>query len=272
MLGLGANVTMRRIFRAFVLSLVAFSAGHAEGVTAEDGECSNAETAIATDRPDVTNSSVVVPGGSVQVEYGIDWTSRQSASVIDGPNTRIRLGIAHCVEVLFDLPNYSRPSGRLASAGFSDLSPAIKRQLGRLPGDIELSATVGLELPTGTSRIAGSGYGAYAQFPWSKEIGEGWSLSGMVTAFLNPGESAHNPTLEPTFAVERQVGSRTDVFMEYVADHARRGPFSQLVDAGGAYRITPTQQIDLHAGVGLNRAAPNYFFGIGYSFRFDHVL
>jgi hypothetical protein len=258
--------------RAFVLTLVGFSAGHAEGIAAEEGECSNGETDIATDRPDVTNSSVVVPRESVQVENGINWTSRQSATVIDGPNSRVRLGVAQCMEVLFDLPNYSRPLGGPASAGFSDFSPAIKRQLGRLPGDIELSATVGLELPTGTTRIAGSGYGAYAQFPWSKEIGEGWGLSGMVTAFLIPGESAHNPTLEPTFAVERQVGSRADVFMEYVADHPRRGLSSQVVDSGGAYRITPTQQIDIRAGVGLNRAAPNYLFGIGYSFRFDHVF
>ena len=149
---------------------------------------------------------------------------------------------------------------------------AIKRQLGYLPGDIELSATVGLELPTGNARIAGPGYGAYVQFPWSKEIGKGWGLSGMFTAFLMPGEPANIPTLEPTFSVERQVGSRADFFVEYVADHPRRRLSSQIFDSGGAYRVTPTQQIDIRAGIGLNHAAPEHLFGVGYSFRFDNVF
>jgi hypothetical protein len=182
------------------------------------------------------------------------------------------VGVAQCAEVLFDLPNYFRPLHGSAPAGFSDFSPAVKWQLEHLPGDIELSAVVGLEFPTGTARIAGAGYGAYVQLPWSKEIAEGWSLSGMFTALWIPGGSANNPTLEPTLAVERQVGSRADFFVEYVADHPRRGASSQIFDSGGAYRITPTQQIDFRVGLGVNRAAPDHVFGVGYSLRFDHVI
>lgn len=246
-------------------------AGAAE-MSAEDHSCSNGDTDIATDRPDVTNSSKVVPYQSVQVENGVNWTSRQDAIVIDGSNTRVRIGFAPCLEVLFDLPNYFHPLRGSAAAGYSDFSPAIKRQFGHLPGDIELSATVGLELPTGTARIAGVGYGGYLQLPWSKELGAGWSLSGMFTLFLLPGESSNNPTLEPTFAVERQLGSRADFFVEYVADHPRRGAASQIFDFGSAYRITPTQQIDFRVGFGLDRAAPDRLFGVGYSFRFDGVI
>jgi hypothetical protein len=40
----------------------------------------------------------------------------------------------------------------------------------------------------------------------------------------------------------------------------------------GGYRITPTQQIDLHIGVGLNDNAPAYIFGIGYSFRLGSLF
>jgi hypothetical protein len=38
------------------------------------------------------------------------------------------------------------------------------------------------------------------------------------------------------------------------------------------YRITETQQIDCHLGFGLNRSAPTYIFGIGYSFRLDGLF
>ncbi|SRR5579859_445235 len=259
--------------KIFVLTLLALAAERACAVEAEDGGCHEGDAAIATDRPDVTNSSLVVPQGSVQVENGINWTVRQSGTVIDASNTRLRFGVASCTEVLLDLPNYFHPlRGSAGAAGFSDLSPAIKRQFGHSPDGIEWSATVGLILPTGATRIAGEGYGAYAQIPWSKDLGAGWGLSGMFTAFLMPGAGANNPTLEPTLALERQVGSRADLFVEYVADHPRRGVAGQMFDSGGAFRITATQQIDFRAGFGLNREAPDHLFGLGYSFRFDHLL
>jgi len=34
----------------------------------------------------------------------------------------------------------------------------------------------------------------------------------------------------------------------------------------------PGQQIDFHIGAGLNRAAPSYIIGVGYSIRFDGLF
>jgi hypothetical protein len=53
--------------------------------------------------------------------------------------------------------------------------------------------------------------------------------------------------------------------------HVHGGP-SYLFNSGGGYRITPTQQIDFHIGIGLNDNAPAYIFGIGYSFRLDGLF
>jgi hypothetical protein len=68
--------------------------------------CPTSADEIATDRPDVTNSSLVVPFGSLQAENGIDWTVKHASNVFDGTNTRVRLGIAHCTEFLVDIPTY----------------------------------------------------------------------------------------------------------------------------------------------------------------------
>jgi hypothetical protein len=46
---------------------------------AADG-CPNSASEISTDRPDVTNSSRVVPYGSIQAENGVDWTVRQGSN------------------------------------------------------------------------------------------------------------------------------------------------------------------------------------------------
>ena len=68
--------------------------------------CPDAQSEIQTDRPDVTNSSYVVPTGSLQAENGINITAHRGSRSIDGTNTRIRLGVAHCTELLVDLPDY----------------------------------------------------------------------------------------------------------------------------------------------------------------------
>jgi hypothetical protein len=65
---------------------------------------------------------------------------------------------------------------------------------------------------------------------------------------------------------------RSLLFIEYVGDYPASGGSSQLFNSGGGYRITNTQQIDFHIGVGLNRNAPAYIFGIGYSFRVDGLF
>jgi hypothetical protein len=44
-----------------------------------------------------------------------------------------------------------------------------------------------------------------------------------------------------------------------------------LINSGG-YRIDGHHQIDFHVGVGFDRNAPNYIFGVGYSFRLDGFL
>jgi hypothetical protein len=149
--------------------------------------------------------------------------------------------------------------------------PAVKAQLGPLPGGIVFSATAGLGFPTGASRISGPGYNPYVQFPWSREIGGGWSLSGMFTQFWFTGQKS-NAISEATFVVEPDVGTHADLFVEYVGDYPNHGEPSQLIKSDAAYRFTGTQQIDSHAGFGLTNRSPSYFFGLGYSIRFDGLF
>lgn len=122
------------------LSIVDASAASAD-------QCPARESPIVTDRPDVTNSSLVVPRGSFQSENGINFSQRGGSHEFDGTESRLRWGVVPCLEVLI-----------------------------------------------------------------------------------------------------------------------HGGP-SYLFNSGAGYRITPTQQIDLHIGIGLNDRAPAYIVGIGYSFR-----
>jgi hypothetical protein len=248
-----------------VAACLAASVAKAEG-------CPTPAAEIATDRPDVTNSSMVVPVGSLQSENGVNLTSTHGGKIVDGSNSRLRLGVAPCLEVLVDLPSYFATVRGQASSGFSNVAPAVKWQISRLPGNVDLSATFGMGLPTGTTAVAGVGVQPYLQFPWSGELGDGWGISGMVTAFLHPSEPSSRLTQETTFVIERKVGARADLFVEYVGDFLSPAGPSHLINTGGVYRMTPTRQIDFHVGFGLNSNAPAYFFGVGYSFRLDGLF
>jgi outer membrane putative beta-barrel porin/alpha-amylase len=261
----GAMASLARL-AALATALVCVGAFSASA----DTRCSS--DTIVTDRPDVTNSSIVVPAGSLQSENGIDLTARESARIVDGTASRLRLGIATCVELLVDLPSYFISARGRSSAGFSNLVPAVKWQLGPLPGQIDLSLTAGVGLPTGTTRLTGRGTQPYVQMPWSRDLGGGWGVSGMLTAFFFPETSRNSVTTEPTFVIEKEIGARSDLFIEYVGEYPSHGSPSQLLNSGGAYRITPKQQIDFHIATGLNRAAPSYVIGVGYSFRFDGLF
>jgi hypothetical protein len=157
------------------------------------------------------------------------------------------------------------------AAGFSDMSPALKRELLNLPGDIELSVTLGMGLPTGAATVSGRGYQPYLQFPWSRPIGDGWEITGMVTAFWLPSQPGDRRTLESTVSLEREVGPRADLFMEFVGDYPIGNPSRQFLNFGGSYRLTRTQQIDFHTGFGLDSRSPREFFGLGYSWRWDDL-
>jgi len=233
---------MNAVRSGLVLALLR-AALRQESVAASAAEyCTDTQSEIQTDRPDVTNSSFVVPNGSLQAENCINLTARWASRSIDGTNTRIRLGGARCIELLADLPDYFRSVHGGAPTGFSDLAPAVKAQVGPFPGGVVQSATAGLGIPTGASRISGYGYIPYVQFPWSREVGSGWGLSGMFTQFWFPGQPKNDAISEATFVVEREVGAHADLFVEYVGDYPNHGGPSQVVNTGGAYRFTATQQ------------------------------
>jgi len=257
----------RTAFLALLMPLVCLST-----IGAKADDCPASQDAISTDRPDVTNSSIVVPAGSLQSENGVNFSARDGGRFVDGTNTRWRLGIAPCLELLVDTPSYFADIRGAEGSGFSDVAPALKWQISPIPGKVDLSAVFGVALPTGSRAIAGRGAQPYLQFPWSWELRSGWGLSGMFTEFIRPSDPASKLITETTFVIEKKVTERASFFVQYVGDSPDNGSPSQLLNSGGLYRLSPTQQVDFHLALGLNHNAPSYVVGVGYSIRFDELF
>lgn len=227
------------------------------------------EPAIVTDRPDVTESSIVIPKASIQFENGITWTMNPD-KVIDFSETLLRVGLLNRTELRLVLPNYVADITRSsAPSGFGDIAIGAKQQLGPLPGHFDLSVIVGMGLPTSAAQISSRGFDPFVKFPWSKDLSKGWSIAGMQSFFWNTQGGKRNPTLEATFNLERELTESWNLFAEYAGDFPHIGGSQQIAHFGTAYRITPNQQIDFHFGFGLSPSSSGHFFAVGYSIRLD---
>ena len=253
---------------AAILALIAGCAGAA---SAEEA-CPTAGKPIATDRPDVTNSSIVVPVGSFQNENGVNVTAAGRDRTLDATSSRLRLGIAPCLEILVDLPTYFARLGGAPALGFTNVTPAIKWQISPNPGKFDLSITAGAALATGDGAIAGRGTQPYLQFPWSYELSDGWGTSGMLTFFFKPSGLDSKELTETTFSLEKELREDLSVFVEYVGDFPDHGRSQQQLNTGASWHVTKLQQIDGHLAFGLNDTSPDVIVGLGYSFRVDGLF
>jgi len=205
------------------------------------------------------------------MENGVEWTARNQSNVIDGTQTLLRLGVAHCTEFFVQVPEYFYSTGGNAASGFSDTTVGFKRQIEPQPGGFVLSASATLTFPTGSSAISNHGYDPGLQFTWSHDIAYGWSAAGMFTITWFTSQPEQNPTYQPTFEFLRALGGKAQLFFEYAGSYDHQRP-SQILDTGATYLLTKRQQIDFITGFGLNSASPSQFFGAGYSFRLDGLF
>jgi hypothetical protein len=224
------------------------------------------DVTINTDRPAVTDSSVVVPAGALQLENGVQATDSDGRYALDFPETLLRYGLFDKTELRLTVPDYyhNLPASLGSASGFGDSAIGVKQQLGPAAGfDVSLVAFV--SLPTGAQSLTSHGYDPGVQLPWSHSLPAGWTVAGQFAAYWPTLAGRRDATGEATVLIDRQLTAPWDAFLEYAADFPERGGSRQLLHVGTAYKLTPHQQIDLHAAVGLSDAAPRSYVGIGYS-------
>ncbi len=225
------------------------------------------DVTINTDRPAVTESSVVVPQGGLQSENGLLLTDHGGHETLDLPESYLRYGLLSKTELRLGLPDYyhNLPAADGTTSGFGDSSIGVKQQLGPV-GGVDVSMIAYLSLPTGASLISSHGYDPGLQLPWSRSLTTNWTVAGQLASYWPTQAGRRDYTGEATLLLDRQLSAPWDAFIEYAGDFPQRGGSSQLLHVGTAYKLTAHQQLDLHAAVGLSAAAPSWFIGLGYSF------
>ena len=229
----------------------------------------DAHPVISTGRPSVTDSSVAVPTGAVQIENGLLITDTGTQHLLDLPESTIRYGLLAHTEVRLGLPDYFADlSGHGDQAsGWSDINIGVNQQLGPLDGT-DFAAIALLSMPTGARAASSGGFDPGIELPWSRSIAGNWTIGGQIANFWPTVNGAHISTAEVAGFVDRQFTTGWDCFLEYAADMPRGSASRQLLHVGTSLKLSAHSQIDFHIGHGLTRDAPNSIIGIGYSVLF----
>jgi hypothetical protein len=259
-----SRVSFFRIRLARVLLLwVALGAAALHGQAAPDQE-----VVINTDRPSVANSSIVVPKGYFQVENGFLFTRTQGENVVDLPESSLRFGLLEHTELRFSVPDFYHnvPGESPTVSGFGDMAIGVKQQLGPTRDNFNFAAILFLSIPTGSNALSSHGYDPGLQLPWSRQLSTNWTASGQAAFYLPTLNGRRNFTGEVTFVIDRQLTKAWDVFAEYAGDFPDRTGSRQILHFGSSCKLSARQQLDFQLAAGLSNAAPNVFFGVGYSF------
>jgi hypothetical protein len=212
-------------------------------------------------------SPLVVPRGSLQLENGTTFTGFQHRHwTYDVPETQVRLGLLKSTELQMFVPNaFLWHMTNMTNGKASDLSEiGIKTHLGPDSSKYNASIIADISAPTGSPVILRRGTKVAFRIPWGINIKQ-WSIMGMQSLLLFDRAVSWSPD----FMLNRSIGTKSGVFMEYGGFFTHRTLPVNLIHFGGVYKITPRQQLDLQFGFGLNRSAPTAFVGAGYSFRLD---
>lgn len=266
-----ASVMSNRLMLGLLLSPILVGATSVYGQD-QVGDASTPPT-ITTDRPAITDSSIVVPRGYLQFENGFTETGNQGQRGFDLPETLVRFGLTSKTELRFTPPDYFQNFDTSSGfgSGWGDLSFGIKQQLAATSGGFDASLVVLLSFPTGSNTISSHGYDPEFQLPWSHPVSKNWTAAGMFS-FSWPTEGANrNLTGQASFLLDRQITSRWDAFVEYAGEFPQRGGSQDLLHVGTAFKITGNQQLDFHFGFGLSSAAVHDFVGFGYSFQVQAI-
>jgi hypothetical protein len=231
----------------------------------------NAQSPIATDRPQITSSSVVVPCGSLQFENGFLETSSGGQRSFDFPETSVRFGIASKTELRFGIPDYFHNDDTASGSanGFGDLSLGFKQELGPTRGGFDISLIPSVSLPTGATLLSNHGYDPTVQLPWSRSLTKNWTAAGMFSVMWPTAGSRRNLTGQSSVYFDRQLMQPWDAYVEYSGAFPQRGGPQNMINFGTTYKISPHQQLDFHWSFGLSAATPAHSIGVGYSVRFQ---
>ena len=214
---------------------------------------------ITTDRPDQTESAVVLSTGQIQVESGISIENSQS-----NINTLFRIGIIEGIEIRIN-SNYliNDELSFMKKSSFSDFEVGAKfRIFDKTSSNTKVAFLSHLSIPTAIEVFSNNVYGLMNRLNVSHDLNNesqiGYNL-GYNKFKKMDGQFIY------TIVYGRSLGS-FGIFFEIFGDDSKNSSNINF-DSGITYLLDNNKQIDLSIGKGINNDM--FFISGGISINID---
>ena len=221
--------------------------------------CSLVFSQITTDRPDQTESAVVLSSGQIQVESGILIENSES-----NINTLFRIGIIEGIEIRIN-SNYliNDELSFMKKSSFSDFEVGSKfRIFDKTSSNTKVAFLSHLSIPTAIEVFSNNVYGLMNRLNVSHDLNNesqiGYNL-GYNKFKKMDGQFIY------TIVYGRSLGS-FGIFFEIFGDDSKNSSNINF-DSGITYLLDNNKQIDLSIGKGINNDM--FFISGGISINID---
>lgn len=225
---------------------------------------------IETDRPDFTETAVVVPKGWTQLEMGYTYRDLDGGSLHLAPELLARLGTGKNTEVRIGIPSYgmAEVNGRDIT-GFGDAYLGLKIQSGPLNNGDEFALIPGVIFPSGHGPLTSAKTDAELRAVWSRDLNDRHGIAAMANGiWTTDGDGKRVGVYQQTVVFSEALDERRTVFYEYMGVFSRHAEPGHIVHGGLTFKHGRDAQWDVHLGVTLSGGDRNPFVGFGYAVRY----
>jgi hypothetical protein len=224
---------------------------------------------LVTDRPDFTESALVVPAGTVQIEAGTEYTDFNSVTDFSCPVFLARVGLDKRFEVRFGFGGWTTTTGGDKSQTYlNDLILEAKYQLTRSGSTIPMAVLLVSTLPTGDEEVSVGTTEIGLKYAFAYDLNESLGLGVNLGAISVGAEDERQMLSLASVAFGVGLSDKLAVFLETFAEIPQNQSWQPVVDGGITCLLMPLLQADFYIGKGLNDHAAELIIGGGLSFRF----
>lgn len=223
---------------------------------------------LVTDRPDATESSVVVPKGSTQLEVGYLMTDGVEEETHEILQTLVRISLAEWAELRLGWGGYVDGVEDGAADGELGAKVHLAPEQGLQP---EVALLASVSVPMGDDAQTSDEWDPAFRFALSHTLSETLSLGYNLGVEWGTEGGSTGSTFIYSAALGIGLSERLGMYLEIFGGEALSAEGgAHSFDGGFTYLLKNNLQLDILGGVGLSGDAEDWFAGGGLSWRFPN--